>query len=131
MQGEALQTSLPSERDYVEYFIAQCYYQLPTITNSVVLNVTTPKERGKSVKEIWRTTHAEPRRRKKSEEKESLPEKISGVGEDAYWEASGIAGALYVLKKDVILRISVGGAGDSRSKLEKSKTLAQKALARL
>jgi hypothetical protein len=131
VQGEALQTTLPSEREYGEYFIAQCYYQLPTITNSVVLNVTTPKERGKSVKEFWRTTHAEPRRRKKSEEKESRPEKISGVGEDAYWEASGIAGALYVLKKDVILRISVGGAGDSRSKLEKCKTLAQKALARL
>ncbi|HKO36669.1 MAG TPA: DUF3558 family protein [Pyrinomonadaceae bacterium] len=131
VQGEALQTTLPSERDYVEYFIAQCYYQLPAITNSVVLNVTTSKERGKSVKEFWRTTHAVPRGRKESQEKESPPEQVSGVGEDAYWEASGIAGALYVLKKDVILRISVGGAGDSRSKLEKSKTLAQKALARL
>jgi len=131
VQGEALQTTLPSEREYGEYLIAQCYYQLPTITNSVVVNVTTPKERGKSLKEVWRSTHAEPKRRKKTEEKESRPEKISGVGEDAYWEASGIAGALYVLKKDVILRISVGGASDSRTKLEKSKTLAQKALARL
>ena len=131
VQGEALQTTLPSEREYGEYFIAQCYYQLPAITNSVVVNVTTPKEHGKSVKELWRSTHAEPRRRKKDEAKESRPEKISGVGEDAYWEASGIAGALYVLKKDVIFRISVGGAGDSTTKLEKSKTLAQKALARL
>ena len=131
VQGEALQTTLPSEREYGEYFIAQCYYQLPTITNSVVVNVTTPKERGKSVKEFWRSTHAEAGRGKEPEEKESRPEKIAGVGEDAYWEASGIAGALYVLKKDVILRISVGGASDIRTKLEKSKTLAQKALARL
>lgn len=131
MQGEALQTTLPSEREYGEYFIAQCYYQLPTITNSVVVNVTTPKERGKSVKEFWRSTHAEAGRGKEPEEKESGPEKIAGVGEDAYWEASGIAGALYVLKKDAVLRISVGGASDSRTKLEKSKTLAQKALARL
>ncbi|HEX6189847.1 MAG TPA: DUF3558 family protein [Pyrinomonadaceae bacterium] len=131
VQNEVLQTTLPSEREFGEYFIAQCYYQLPTTTNSVVVNVTTPKERGKSVKEFWRSTHAEPPRRKKSEEKESRPEKISGVGEEAYWEASGIAGALYVLKKDAILRISVGGASDIKTKLEKSKTLAQKALARL
>ena len=131
VQSEALQTTLPSEREYGEYFIAQCYYQLPTITNSVVVNVTTPKQRGKSVKEFWRSTQAEPDREKKPEEKESRSEKIAEVGEEAYWEASGIAGALYVLKKDVILRISVGGASDIKTKLERSKTLAQKALARL
>jgi len=129
VQSEALQTTLPSEREYGEYFIAQCYYQLPTITNSVVVNVTTPKARGKSVKEFWRSTHAKAERGKEPEEKESLPEKIAGLGEDAYWEASGLA--LYVLKKDVILRISVGGASDIKTKLERSKTLAQKALARL
>lgn len=129
VQSEALQATLPSEREYGEYFIAQCYYELPAITNSVVVNVTTPKARGKSVKEFWRSSHAEAGSGK-AEEKESRPEKISGVGDDAYWEASGIAGALYVLKKDVILRISVGGASDIKTKLEKSKTLAQKALAR-
>lgn len=129
VQSEALQTTLPSEREYGEYFIAQCYYQLPTITNSVVVNVTTAKERGKSVKEFWRSTRAEAGSGNKPEEKESRPEKVSGVGEDAYWEASGIA--LYVLKKDVILRISVGGASDIRTKLERSKTLAQKAVARM
>lgn len=131
VQGESLQTTLPSEREYREYFIAQCYYQLPTITNSVVVNVTTPKERGKSVKEFWRSTKAEAGGGKKPAESESRPEKISGVGDDVYWEASGMAGALYVLKKDVIFRISVGGASDIKTKLEKSKTLAQKALARI
>ena len=129
VQSEDLQATLPSEREYGEYLIAQCYYELPTITNSVVVNVTTPKERGKSVKEFWRSSHAEAGSGK-AEAKESRAEKISGVGDDAYWEASGIAGALYVLKKDVILRISVGGASDIKTKLEKSKTLAQKALAR-
>jgi hypothetical protein len=55
---------------------------------------------------------------------------LFAVCEDAYWEASDIA-AQYVLKKDVIFRISVGGASDIKTKLEKSKKLAQKALARL
>jgi hypothetical protein len=50
VQSEALQTTLPSEREYGEYLIAQCYYQLPTITNSVVVNVTTPKEAGSLLK---------------------------------------------------------------------------------
>src|SRR5918999_4887863 len=74
VQGEALQTTLPSEREYGEYLIAQCYYQLPTITNSAVVNVTMPKERRKSVKEFWRSTHAEAGRGKKPEKKEGRPE---------------------------------------------------------
>ncbi len=75
VQSEALQTTLPSEREYGEYFIAQCYYQLPTITNSVVVNVTTPKERGKSVKEFWRSTNAEAGRRKETRRKGIAPGK--------------------------------------------------------
>src|SRR5688500_3981182 len=90
VQSEALQTTFPSEREYGAYFIAQCYYQLPTITNSVVLNVTTPKERGKSVKEFWRSTNAEAGDGKKPEDKEARPGKVSGIGDDAYWEASGM-----------------------------------------
>lgn len=134
VQGEALQTTLPSERETPELIIAQCYYRLPTITNSVVVNVTTAKERGKSLKEFWESSHAENEAKPKEggrEEEESRPERISGVGDEAHWAASSLAGALYVLKKNVILRISVGGPGDIKTKLEKSKTLARKALARI
>jgi len=35
------------------------------------------------------------------------------------------------LKKDLFFRISVGGAGDEKAKLNKSKTLAQNVLKRL
>ncbi len=45
---------------------------------------------------------------------------------------SAISNALYVLKGDCFIRISVGGAvGDTSSKLEKSKKLAEFALTRL
>ena len=44
---------------------------------------------------------------------------------------SRVGGALYVLKGESYIRISVGGAGDQAQKLEKSKTLAAFVLKRL
>jgi hypothetical protein len=56
---------------------------------------------------------------------------VRGVGDEAFWSASRIGGALYVLKRDRYLRISVGGKGDPEAKMKKCKALAQKALQRL
>lgn len=131
IQGEALRTAIPSERETSKLIIAQCYYELPATTKSVVVNVTTAKERGTSFKEIWRDTQpvnvggGQPA----GTAHKGSPEKVSGLGDDAYWVET--AGALYVLKKEAILRIGIGGADDSQTKLEKLKTLAQKALARI
>jgi hypothetical protein len=69
----------------------------------------------------------------KREEKEKRvpPKKVDGIGEEAYWSGNRFGGALYVLAKDAIVRISVGGPDNEETKIEKSKTLAQKALSRL
>jgi hypothetical protein len=66
-------------------------------------------------------------------EKEKVipPKKIDGIGQEAYWSGTRFGGALYVLAKDAILRISVGGPDNEEAKIEKSKRLAEKALARL
>jgi hypothetical protein len=42
-----------------------------------------------------------------------------------------VGGAIYVLKKDVFIRLSIGGHDNQESKLDKSKTLARKAIDRL
>jgi hypothetical protein len=42
-----------------------------------------------------------------------------------------VGGALYVLKGSTYLRVSVGGAGDQQSKINKSKALARLVLKRL
>jgi hypothetical protein len=42
-----------------------------------------------------------------------------------------VGGALYVLKGNSYIRISVGGAGDQTQKMEKSKTLAESVLKHL
>ena len=72
-----------------------------------------------------------PREGGEEREESAPPEKVQGLGDEAFWIASRVGGALYVLKKDLFFRISVGGAGDAKTKLNKSKTLAQRVLKRI
>jgi hypothetical protein len=156
VQGEAVKEAQRSDRQDGGFIVSQCYYALPTTSNSVVLNVTLAGESGGTVspRKFWEDTFGkeeregkdksrgerEREREKKAkerggereeEEEGALPEKITGLGDEAFWIASRVGGALYVLKKDLFFRISVGGAGDEKSKLKKSKTLAQRALKRI
>ena len=64
-------------------------------------------------------------------EKRVPPKKVDGIGEEAYWSGNRFGGALYVLAKDAIVRISVGGPDNEQIKIDKSKALALKALERL
>jgi len=59
------------------------------------------------------------------------PKRIDGIGDDAFWSPNPVGAAIYVLKKDVFVRISIGGRDDEQGKLDKSKTLARKAIDRL
>jgi hypothetical protein len=69
--------------------------------------------------------------RGEEEEKATPPKKISGIGDEAFWSGNRVGGALYVLKNDVFIRISVGGPDNEENKINKSKALALKALAHL
>jgi hypothetical protein len=160
VQGEPFKEAQRSDRQDGGFIVAQCYYTLPTGSNSVVLNVTTASESGgtASPRKFWedtfgkeerearnKSTHEREREREKRAEKQKTgeraeegeeeegapPQKVNGIGEEAFWIASRVGGALYVLKKDIFFRISVGGAADEKSKLKKSKTLAQQVLKRV
>jgi hypothetical protein len=154
-QGEAYKEAQRSDRQDGDFVVAQCYYQMPTMVNSVVLNVTTAREGagGRNPRDFWeetfreadeseRNSKSEPEREKQKakagerrageeEEEGSPPERIKGLGDEAFWSASRVGGALYVLKKDQFFRISIGGAADAQAKLKKSKTLAEKVLKKL
>jgi len=144
VQGEQPTQTQRSDRADSGYIVSQCYYAAPTTSDSVVLNVTTAAEgaNARHPRDFWKKTFAdneakdkkrdrEGKERKGEEEEAVKPEKITGVGDDAYWSASRVGGALYVLRQDLFFRISVGGAGDVRSKLNRSKILARKVLQRL
>jgi hypothetical protein len=74
---------------------------------------------------------ADEREREEKESEASRPQPVPGVGDEAFWMGNQITASLYVLKKDVIVRLSIGGAEDQPAKIKKATTLAQQALKRL
>lgn len=139
VQGEPFQSTKASQGPGPGLKVSQCYFELPTPVNSIVLTVTRKADGagGRDPRESWRELFYSERPREKDKEKEKEegegkgPEKVEGVGEEAFWSGSRVGGALYVLKENCYLRISVGGAGDQAQKLEKSRTLAAAVLKRL
>ncbi len=131
--------------------VSQCFYTATEFSKSVSLAVTQrdPNSSAKrNPKEFWEESfgryegetkehegdkekkeslHEE--RRGKGEGEEGVPpKKITGIGDEAFWTSNRFGGALYVLKKDAFIRISVGGADKEETKIDKSKVLAEKAL---
>ncbi len=156
VQGESLKDTKGTNRAEGGFFVSQCYFMLPTFSKSAVLTVTAAGkgEGARNPKQYWReifhrkaeASSREDRGREKSKPKESEskepgeveieqektpPRKVPGLGDEAFWEPSRIGGALYVLKGDVFIRISVGGPDNPETKMKKSETLAQKVLPRL
>ena len=134
--------------------ISQCFYTAAEFSKSVSLAVTQADPNSKarrSPKDFWeeifgryegeakehegdkeKKESLREQRRGEGEEKEGIPpKKINGIGDDAFWTSNRFGGALYVLKKDTFIRISVGGPDKEEAKIDKSKALAQKALDRL
>lgn len=136
VQGESIKESKLSGQISGGLAISQCFFTLPTFNNSISLIVAHKGEGAgaREPKEFWRTTfHAEKKdekARKKAEEESDPPKKIPGLGDEAFWMGNRIAGALYVLKGDAYVRVSVGGPSDKASQT-RARMLAQKALARL
>ena len=143
VQGLPVQQTQPTLQKRGDLNISQCYYTAISADGSQNLSVyvqviqRNPEsvKRG-AVKEFWEKTLERERGEKKSEEKDedeaiNPPMHVSGVGDEAFWLGSNRGGALYVLKNDKVVRVTVGGTNEIKTQIEKSKTLAKKALARL
>jgi hypothetical protein len=63
--------------------------------------------------------------------KKEPPKPMAGLGDEAFWVGDPMTGALYVLKGEVFLRLSVGGPPDETQKIKRAKALASHALKRL
>jgi hypothetical protein len=132
VQGETFKDTKPSHKLSAGLSVSQCYFELPTAANSVVLTVTRKAEGGREPSQSWQDIFHSERRSEREEEGEGKePQKIDGLGEEAFWTGTRVGGALFVLKGNCYIRISVGGAGDQAQKIEKSKKLAENALKRL
>jgi hypothetical protein len=155
VQGEEVKEAKPSQRSDSSFAIAQCFYTTPTFTKSISLEVTQAMPGSHtSPREFWKENFARAAeagehdrdrdkdkdkdknkpsapRGEEDEEKGPPPQRIAGVGDEAYWVNSRVNGALYVLKGDRFIRISLGGTDTDAVRQKKAKTLAQKALNRL
>jgi hypothetical protein len=149
VQGTAVQESKSNSRLSGELEISQCYYTAVSADGknlSVHLQVIQHNPKSSSaegVNDYWNerfrqrnkedksTVKGREEREAEEEESGAQPVSVPGIGSEAFWVASGKGGALFVRKDGKLLRISIGGAATDKSKIQKSKTLARKALARL
>jgi hypothetical protein len=126
VQGEAFTNTTLTTRGKS----TTCFYQLPTFSKSVSVDLMRSGAR-----EFWEKNFEEERERAREREepgeKESEPMKIRGLGSEALWVGGRGTGSLYVRKGDSMVRVSVGGPGTEKEKIERSKKLALKALQRL
>jgi len=154
IQRSPIKETKSSVRSDAGFRVSQCFYTAEDFSKSVSLAVTQrdPNSSGeRSVKDFWNETFGrftgeekegnagkeergrlreQPRR--EGEEKALIPpKKIDGIGDDAFWSPNPVGGAIYVLKKDVFIRISIGGHDNEEGKLDKSKALARMAIDRL
>jgi len=126
----AVQRETPSEkRETVskrgELDVAQCFYVLPTFARSVSLEVA----RGNVAALLERAREGSEGEKGEKEEHAALP--VRGLGDEAFWSGSARLGGLYVRRRDLLLRIAVGGAEGQKAKLAKLRRLARIALKRL
>lgn len=150
IQGSPIKDVKGSEQSDGSFRIGQCFYTAETFSKSVSLAITQsdpaspPKAR--HPKDFWKETFGRYEGKAKEEEgdeekKKSLgeqeeekglpPKKIDGIGDAAYWTANRMGGALYVLKNNVFIRVSVGGPEAEDAMIYRCKALAEKALSRL
>lgn len=61
--------------------------------------------------------------REGEDEKQKPPQKVAGLGEEAFWVDTGRDGALYVISGSKIYRLSLGGSAPQEEKKERAVTL--------
>jgi hypothetical protein len=140
VQGSPIIETKSTEHSEASLRNSQCYFatKQSSLSVSLVLAQADPDHPSpRTVKEYWKDTFGPDAKKGKEREEEEHeregagPTEIAGVGEEAYWVGVRVGGALYAIKGDVFVRVSVGGPDDQKAKIEKSKALAKKALDRL
>jgi hypothetical protein len=127
VQGEKPVHTKPSASDAPGLAVERCFFELPTFPKSISLEVT----RGPRVRELWKGSFHEGGKREEEDKEKSPPERVRGLGDEAFWVGDPRLGGLYVLRKNAMLRLAVGGPEGVAGKLRKLKPLARRALSRL
>ncbi len=148
VQGESVLETKKSPQLNGSFVMSQCVFKTVTPAKSVSVALALPgpnKASGPTPRQLWQQQfdpsrpHGEDstlgkRLKKKEDEGEkeaSEPQLITGLGDQAYWMGNPVAGALYVLRGEKFVRISLGGIPKQSERIEKSTKLARNIMARL
>jgi len=135
VQGQTPAQKILSEQPSGAFRFTQCFYRTQELSSSVSVALAVPLTDNKrsGPRDYWRAQFIREKReeREESDEKKQKPRRIAGVGDEAFWVGDPVTGALYVLKGEVFLRVSVGGPPAQAEKIKRAKALALYALKRL
>jgi hypothetical protein len=133
VQGEAVKETKTDRKSEEGFTISQCYFMLPTFSNSINLRLVQrgSEPDGRNPRDVWKETFARDLENAVQKRKKGPPERVSNLGDEAFWMGGPTAGALYVLKDNHYIRIAVGGEANQPIKIEKATRLAQLILPRL
>ena len=147
MQGESPTSAQGSEHAAGPHSMSQCFYRLPTFAKSINLEVVRAAEGADAgaLKECGREREEQLERERAAgqvreggheeeevdKEEDSRPQRVQGLGAEAYLTANERTSTLYVLKGEAVLRLSVSGKEERPARLKKATALAAKALRRL
>ena len=134
VQGNAATQKIPSQQPAGSFHFTQCFYRTPEFTNSVSVALGVPlatDSKGSGPRQYWEAQFNKQLKAAPGRKKKEPPKPVAGLGGEAFWVGDAMTGALYVLKGDVFLRLSVGGPPDQTEKIKRAKSLASYALKRL
>ncbi len=138
VQGNAPAQKIPSEQPTGSFRFTQCFYRTPELTNSVSVALGIPLATGgnpSGPRQYWQSQfnkeESEEAKAEAGRKEKEPPKPVAGLGDQAFWVGDPMSGALYVLKGEVFLRLSVGGPPDQTQKIKRAKALAVYALKRL
>ena len=135
VQGHAPTQKIPSEQPAGSFRFTQCYYRTAELSSSVsvALGIPLTDNKRSGPRDYWQAQFKREERdeREESDEKKQEPRRMAGLGDEAYWVGDPVTGALYVLRGEVFLRVSVGGSPDQSQNIKRARTLAIYALKRL
>lgn len=135
VQGQTPAHKIPSEQPAGSFRFTQCFYRTQELSSSVsvALGIPLMDSKRSGPRDYWRAQFKREDReeREESDEKKNEPRRLAGLGDEAFWVGDPFTGALYVLRGEIFLRVSVGGSPDQAQKIKRARTLALYALKRL
>ena len=135
VQRQVPTQKIPSEQPAGAFRFTKGFYRTQELSSSVsvALGVPLTDNKRSGPRDYWRAQFKREHReeREESDEKKNEPRRIAGLGDEAFWVGDPVTGALYVLKGDIFLRLSVGGPPAQAEKIKRAKALAVYALRRL